>query len=596
MRISSLYITNFLGIQHAELQLRAPVQLLCGPNGAGKSSVRDAVALALTADLGRVGMKKDAPALIRDGADLAVVEVTDADGDQWRVSINRRGNVVDSMKGRDADPVLPYVLDAQRLARLSPTERRAFLFGLCGVKMGQADIAARLAARGCDDARVQRVVPLLRGGFDAAAEDAKRRATEAKGSWRTVTGEAYGPEKAKGWRATVPPFDAARLKALGTEIEHADFALGQWQEQIGKLQAEDQRRNGLRARLPALQEHGAKVPRLEAKLHADEKALADAQEALQQAQQRAGAAPRVGLVHELARSLRDVLFFVSEQHEWKAQWSAPLLAYEAEHGPVNADAAGDPEAQAKLPALREQLALMQRAVANSERDLKAAQGAHAEAARIAAELDEVFDAAALVEAREQVDKVKAQRAAAVAEANKLKSIKALADAAEAKTTQAARHADDVAAWDAIAKALGPDGIPADILAEALGPIGERLAQSAADSGWQMVAIDRDMAVTYGGRAYALCSESERWRADAMLAEAVAHVSGARLLVLDRMDVLDLQGRADLLGWLDTLADLGEIDTALVFATLKGLPAQLPAHVGAHWIDGGHLAPQLKEAA
>ena len=42
-------------------------------------------------------------------------------------------------------------------------------------------------------------------------------------------------------------------------------------------------------------------------------------------------------------------------------------------------------------------------------------------------------------------------------------------------------------------------------------------------------------ITAGGREYRLLSESERYRVDAVLAEAVANLSGARLLVLDRAD-------------------------------------------------------------
>jgi hypothetical protein len=82
----------------------------------------------------------------------------------------------------------------------------------------------------------------------------------------------------------------------------------------------------------------------------------------------------------------------------------------------------------------------------------------------------------------------------------------------------------------------------------------------------------------------------------MVAEAIAHLSHARLLVLDRADVLDLKGRADLFAWLDVLATTGEIDSALVFATLKQLPNDLPATVNAHWIEAGSVAQPLKEAA
>lgn len=83
--------------------------------------------------------------------------------------------------------------------------------------------------------------------------------------------------------------------------------------------------------------------------------------------------------------------------------------------------------------------------------------------------------------------------------------------------------------------------------------------------------------------------------DPLLAEAIAFLSGTRLLVLDRFDVLDLQGRGDLLAWLDILASDGEIDTALIFGTLKAAPSNLPETVAAHWIENGVLG-QLREAA
>lgn len=542
MRISSIYIKDFLGIDAVDVQLRAPVALFCGANGAGKSSVRDAVALALTADLGRVSLKKEAPALIRDGAEMAVCQVVDADGDQWQVAINAAGKITDSQKGRDTNPVLPYVLDAQRFARLSPTERRAFLFGLMGVKTDQGDIARRLEARGCHIGNVHRVLPLLRSGFDAACAEAKAKATEAKGAWRTVTGETYGSEKAKTWKAPMPVFDAARQKELQTNVMTADHALEQWQQLVGKLQAEAQHRDGLRAKLPGLQEIAEKIGRITAKLETDRQQLAEWEADLQKTRQEAGAAPRVGLVHDMAEHLAAMLMH-GERCNWfadggdaavVAEANQLLARYEAEHGAVGA-VAGDEKARARLPNVQKSRDLMASAVANGERDLLAAQNAQGEAARISAELAQPFDAKELEQAQQHIVDIKAGRAKAVTELDALKSIKAAADSAERKTKEAGEHAETVAAWDLIAQALSPDGIPAEILAEALGPINARLAQSAADADWDPVVIGADMEIRVGSRdrVYALLSESERWRCDAMLAEAIAQVSGARLLVLDR---------------------------------------------------------------
>ena len=606
MRISSIYIKDFLGIDAVDVQLRAPVALFCGANGAGKSSVRDAVALALTADLGRVSLKKEAPALIRDGAEMAVCQVVDADGDQWQVAINAAGKITDSQKGRDTNPVLPYVLDAQRFARLSPTERRAFLFGLMGVKTDQGDIARRLEARGCHIGNVHRVLPLLRSGFDAACAEAKAKATEAKGAWRTVTGETYGSEKAKTWKAPMPVFDAARQKELQTNVMTADHALEQWQQLVGKLQAEARRRDELRAKLPGLQEHAERIGRINTKLGTDRQQLAEWEADLQKTRQAAGAEPRVGLVHDMALALYSLSMLATcdddtdradfDQSMGSAQDA--LSAYEKEHGAVNAAAGGDEKARARLQSVQKSRDLMASAVANGERDLKAAQDAQGEAARISAELAQPFDAKELEQAQQHIVDIKAGRAKAVTELDALKSIKAAADSAERKTKEAGEHAAAVAAWDLIAQALSPDGIPAEILTEALGPINARLAQSAADADWDPVVIGADMEIRVGSRdrVYALLSESERWRCDAMLAEAIAQVSGTRLLVLDRMDVLDLQGRSDLIGWLGVLAENGELDTALLFATLKQPPAGLGDDVQVEWINNGRIGQTLKAAA
>lgn len=605
MRISSIYIESFLGVDAVDVQVRAPVALFCGANGAGKSSVRDGVALALTADLGRVTLKKEAPALIHDGADAAVCEVKDADGDEWRVTITGAGKIADSQKGREPDPVLPYVLDAQRFARLSPTDRRAFLFGLMNVKTDQGDIARRLEARGCHIGKVHRILPLLRSGFEAACAEAKAKATEAKGAWRTVTGETYGSEKAKGWKAPMPTFDAAVEKELKTNVAVADQALEQWQQLVGKLQAEEQRRAALRAKLPALKEHADKIARISAKLGGDEQSLAEWEADLQKTAAAAGGAPRVGIVHDLAEQMAALLMH-GERCNWFADAGdkavvdeslALLKRYEAEYGAVGA-AGGDDGARARLPNVQRSRDLMASSVANDKRDLEAAREALAEVRRIEEELAQPFDAGELAQAQQHIVDIKAGRAKAATELDALKSVKAAIDSAETKTKKAADHAEEVATWDAIGVALSPDGIPAELLSEAITPINSRLGQAALDADWPRVQIAPDMAIVCGDveRPYALLSESERWRCDAMLAEAIAHASGARLLVLDRMDVLDLQGRSDLLAWLQVLADNGEIDTALLFATLKQPPAGLGDGVQVEWINNGHIGQPLKAAA
>ncbi|WP_149135673.1 hypothetical protein [Cupriavidus campinensis] len=111
-----------------------------------------------------------------------------------------------------------------------------------------------------------------------------------------------------------------------------------------------------------------------------------------------------------------------------------------------------------------------------------------------------------------------------------------------------------------------------------------------------IGIEADLSITAdGGRPYALLSESEKWRADAVIAEAITHLAGLRLLVLDRADVLIGAERDRLFWWLDDLAADGAIDTALVFMSLKAPPAGLPDAITPFWIED-HEVGTVREAA
>ncbi len=593
MKLTHLSIRNFLGARHIDVALARPVQIFSGRNGAGKSSVRDAIALALTGDLGRVSLKKAAGQLVSDGANAAVIEINhDAMADTPAfVNITAGGKMVH--KAPDLSPLLPYVLDAQRFARLTADERRAFLFGLMGLSADGPAVVKRLAAKGCDMKKAERIAPLLRAGFEPACKEAKAQATQAKGAWRAITGETYGSEKAKTWAAPIPGAGAEGEPTDAAALKHCEAAMGSWQQEVGKLTAEYQRRHDLAGKLPALQDAAGKLVRAQTKLSTDEAELLSRAEELERTRAAAGAGPRVGLVHDLADHMALMLdhgermgwFADRGDREVQSTASSLVDAYEAEHGKLGTTT-GDPAAAARLPALVNAHALLVRAVANDKRDIDAAKAAQATHDEIAKELAQPFDGDAIAKAQAEVNKLKAEQAAIRARLDAAASAKKAAEAARQRTTDASQHHADVQSWDSIGDALSPAGIPVEMLSEALGPVNEALDGHAKLSEWPAVSIDADMAITSAGRPYALLSESEKWRCDAMLAAAVAELSGVKLLVLDRFDVLDLPGRADLVAWLDGLAADKLIDCALVFGTLKALPSQLPSTIAALWIDEG----------
>jgi hypothetical protein len=607
MKIDRIQIDAFLGARRVDVELPGHVMLFAGPNGAGKSSIRDAIALAFTGDLSRVAHKKHSQQLVSDGAKAATIRVR-AGGAEYGAAI--RGSKVLDIRGGSIDregkttdapnrPEFAYVLDAQRFASLDEKGRAAFLFGLMGLKRDAAAVRYRMSQRGCDVKKTDTVLPLLRTGFEAAHDDAKRRAAEARGAWKAVAGENYGSDKAIAWQAEAPLFDPNALPRLRQAVEDAEQAVAAASESLGTMREAERHRQAAIARAAALREQLKGRDRAQRKLDTDVAELERVDGELAKARAAAGTGPRVGLLHDLAAAVAYLLSFVEVDGQQTAEdrdAQAALDAYEREQGKVGA--AGDPGEAARAKTLEAARTTCERTVANDRAALKKLDDDAAELQRLEAE--PAVDAPDIAAAESALAELRKQHAAAAAELDKVDTAKRLADAAEQKTRDAAGHHAAVEAWVKIAEALAPDGIPAELLSEALGPINDRLMQSAIDAEWPRPGIDGAMAITVGeqGRPYALLSESEQWRVDAMLAEAIAHLSGVKLLVLDRADVLDAKGREDLWAWLDVLASSGEIDTALVFATLPMPPHALPETIDAVWIDAGVASnvQQQREAA
>lgn len=547
MKIDHILIENFLGLRHLDIDC-GPRMLVCGPNASGKSSVIDAIRFALLGEPGRARLKKDYRSLLPPGAKAGEVVVT-VDGrevDRQLPSGNPRG------PAWEAPPALEHVLDAPRFARLDPTERRRLLLAVTGTSITMDVIEGEARKRGLDLERFGAIRPVLRAGLDAAAQECARQATEARGAWRAVTGETYGQVKAATWSAAVepPPPDelpAAELAVRVARIDHDDAqrALGA----LGAQRAQARKREGLEelaGRLPGLQE---------ALLRAQVRHT-DACDVL--AELTLASSPPQGLILPCPACGVRLAY----------QSSPPTLSVATQH-----DMSG-PAAHDGLPAAR----LAQQDTARDLARLESAVREAAAARDALAVLGEAPDEM-IVEAREDAVRETAETLR-LAEAHHLAAAERVRAAAQAgERTQAAMgHHAAVCAWSALADALGPDGIPAEILGRALGPALDRLEQHAAASGWGEAHIDRAMDLDLDERPYALLSESERWRVDAMLAVTLAELSGVGVVMLDRLDVLDLPARKQAIAW------LGELDLQVIVAgTLKAPPD--PAGWGVVWLGG-----------
>lgn len=573
MRIESIHIENFQGLASANLTLSAPVTLVCGLNGAGKSSLKEAIGLAL-GEAARVAKKGDYKMLVKEGEKKSQI-IIGHDGAASSIALPSGKGERSDIAGQE---YLPYVLNPEAFARLDDKAKRSLLFALTKSSGKPAVVAEKLAARGCDEAKIEKIKPLLLSGFAAAQEQAKTYTSESRGAWKAITGEAYGSEKAEGWSVHVDMADGAEvtgedLKAAQAEMAEAAMQIEKGNQYLGGLKSRLGAGDAWNKRKADLEEQAGQLDRARAKLVATEESLAEWQPKL-------------------------------------TEWSDAVLAYNGEspcecpncHVKLKvvglkvevfkgktADAKKLAEAQVELKKAQDAVKLLESTRNNDRQRIDEALAA---VSALKAHVETVPEASSQADIDRAEKAIQVQcniRDSASAKASAIGERLDLIASAGKKATDAAQHHQDVKDWSLIEKALAPDGIPGEILAGALEPINASLKKLSALAGWPTTAIDSSMAITAGGRAYVLLSESEKWRCDALIALTIAIISGLRLIAVDRADVLLPKVRAQFLGMVLSMAKSGDIDTAIICGSLKEKPASLPAEIQAIWIENGVAA-------
>ncbi|MHA6574525.1 AAA family ATPase [Pseudomonas yamanorum] len=572
MRIETIYVENFQGLRSANLDLTvAPITMVCGLNGAGKSSLKEAIGMAL-GESARIALKKDYGQLITEGEKKAQI-IIGHDGVASSITLPKGTLERNDIEGQD---YLPYVLNPEAFANLDDKARRSLLFALTKSSGKPQVVVEKLVARGADAAKVEKIKPLLLRGFGAAMDEAKTYTAESRGAWKAIAGENYGSDKAEGWIVTIDPLPEGTPEVTQDDLAQAQADLAaaaaeieKGNQHLGGLNAKRQATASAAKRKIELAEAFALLPRAQAKLDTTETELKKWDEAI-------------------ARGFEKV-----EAYDGEASCECPGCHVKLKVAGKSvelftgktADSKKLAEAQSELSKAREAKALMDRTKTN---DLAAVQkveqaGRDLEALNATAGED-VTDA--MVERVEKALLVQRNtRDSAKAKVEMMAERLDLIAGAHKRGTEAAKHHQDVKGWTLIAAALAPDGIPGEILAGALEPINTSLATLSATAGWPKVAISTDMAITANGRLYALLSESERWRCDALIALTIAMASGLNFVLMDRFDVLLPAVRAQLLGMLLNLSKAHGVQ-AIICGSLKEKPTKLPADFQVVWIENG----------
>ena len=567
MKITKIELSNFIGLARADIDTSKPITLIIGRNESGKSSLADAISCAIKGTPQRVKHKKDLHQLIHEGASKG--RVTLLDGGEIVGEFKLPGGQHDVADGIVGADFLDFVLDTSTFARQSLPDRRSTLFALTKCRVKTDDTERMLIEAGVDPVLAAEIKPALRSGFDSASKEAAGNATQQKGVWKSITGEAWGSTKGESWepeevavQVDQQEIDEALAAAqdLEKEISEAQTTLGEKRQQA--RQAEK-----AAAEIEALTETHKLQKRRDQKLRDDEAHLAEWQAKLEQAKEAASG--------ETAKAVMDCPCCSAKLEFVQGQ----LVPHNAEAKVVTADE------RARVTEYQGYVDSAQRAVTNSKRDVAQSQAAGERLRQLNQQQAEAVDPEAIENAEKVITGLKQHHSAANAKHQSLLFAKGEADTRQQRIEAAAKAHANVMAWLEVAEQLSPDGIPAKILASAIGPVNDSLAVLSAMAGWKRVEIGADMEIRCAGRLYGLMSESARWRADTLLALAIAQISELRLIVIDRFDVLDIPGRVQMVTMLKKLAEVNAMDTIIACGTMKAAPDLGPL-VHCVWIENG----------
>lgn len=485
---------NVRGIREVSTPLDG-ITLVAGVNGSGKTSLAQALAAALTGAPPLPGLRKsDLHLVLRAGtaAGQAVVS-TPAGRSAWGLP---EGKVQSEGTPPQASPYAAGIVSVLDLPLKQATEAMARYIN---ANPTREDLAAALP-----DLDPEALAMLWRdieaGGWDGSHAVAKEDGARMKGKWEQVTGERYGLKKAAAW---LPPgwhpgLESESLDALTARVAEARAA---YAVAIKAAAISGDARERL-ASLAALVE-----PRREAWKTAEAayKAAAQAEDAADKAMEASRfcgkplSCPHCGASVALDKASGALIASTYSQEE--------ATKHEAEHKAL--------------------VAALAAATANTRQ-------AHTELQDANRALHDSEDAAA-------------QLAASPAPGDNAALEVALDQAQSDLTawnayTAATGHHAGIVRKAAIVTALAPDGLRSVALARALTEWNTSLAALCAAAGFPVVRMEHDLSTSYGDRPYALLSESEQYRTRAIVQAAQAATDGSALVIFDRADLLDREGR------------------------------------------------------
>ena len=573
-------IRNYRGCERADLDIPS-ISLIAGANHHGKTSVCQAIAAALSGQAipfikpgarlgefaGRIP-KKSAGALVRVGNADGHVAIETESG---KAKVGWPESDVETEGEPPRSSV--YATGLIDIMKLEDKTKAAFFSNLIGAAPSKDDLAAYLSDCNIRESIVDRLwAKIEKDDWDPTHKTATSHGAKLKGQWEDVAGGGkYGKTKAEGW---IPEEWEADLESSSRDSLEAALASAR-----SELETAIAKEAVGKAEIERLEETAnAELPTLETL----EKAAQAAQEAVESASINLQNTPRpfdAGITIQCPHC-----------EEWSnlviTKKKPPITDYTLEKP---GERPSDKELKKQRKAYQGadmELEKANKAHEQAEWDLREAQKAEESREKAVKDLEAAGTLTGSAEA------VEAAREGIRGAEGRLAKFDAWTKATKLhKSVQNNQHIID---------SLAPEGVRKAVLLRALSEFNGELKGLSESAKWGQVLVTESMDVTLGGRPYILLSDSEQYRARAVLQVATAQKDGSCLVIFDGADILDRRGRE---GLIRLVIGAGNDDLHALIAMTMNKPAQMPPlddkGLGrCYWISDGLCSSvaEMEEAA
>lgn len=477
-----LDIKSVMGVDRAVVTFdKGQIVLFAGKNGQGKSSILNAASLALLAEPFPPGCTKTAfgEQMVNDGAACGYVIF---DSGKCARQITYPTGEMKTLHGSSiqCDEIS---LQRKSLHDYSLQDRAKMLTEITKTGVTRKRIEEEFASLNLDKDKAKKIIDMaLANGFEVASKQAKEYATELKGQFKFATNTGWGSDKGVSWQPEGYTADLASISIdqLKADVEHASRAYNEAMQKAAVYRAAGDK-----------DAHAKEVMEWTAKLEGYDGALKLAENGLKTAQ----------LVNEVVECSNCGFVGTVDSGKLAASSHQHIMTTD-EH----------------------------EALTRTYKTSKAA----SDNARVALGMaKQKFDTADGAGEPVDVEPFKQAHATAV--------LRLSAATTKAKSLHLHYQIVDMLKG---AEIISPAGLPMRALLEGIKVLNKELVELCELAEWNVVEIDRDLNLRYDGRLYHdyVCSESERLRCDVTFQVLWARKKRSEVVVIDRVDLLDGEGR------------------------------------------------------